>query len=233
VNTEALELFESASLAHGGHSTRGENLCAMEWAAYLAGEEHTDHPPCVSPVIAAFVRRWNDDLNDDARNQLLKPMIPKLLETASAPEVEEARAFMAADWMVRKYLPAWLDLTPSLAKHAATMRALPTITDSATWLAVEDPVRAAGAAAWAAARAAAWAAARDAAGDAAWDAAWDAAGAAARDAAWAAARAAAWDAARAAARAAARDAAWDALTPTVVALQTSAVGLLRRMIEAK
>jgi hypothetical protein len=88
-------------------------------------------------------------------------------------------------------------------------------------------------AAWVAARVAAgnaaWAAAGDAAGDAAWDAAWDAARAAARDAARAAARAAAW----VAARAAARDAARDALKPTVEAMQTSAVDLLRRMCAAK
>ena len=38
----------------------------------LAGEEFTDHPKCVDPVVAAFLRAFNDRL-DHVRRQDLRP----------------------------------------------------------------------------------------------------------------------------------------------------------------
>ncbi len=49
----------------------------MEAAAFIAGEPWSDHPACVCPVIAAFMRSWNDGLSDKDRNRLLLPLIPK------------------------------------------------------------------------------------------------------------------------------------------------------------
>jgi hypothetical protein len=235
-------------LASGGHSSPEAGMCVMEATAYIAGEKFSDSPECVSPVIAAFCRSWNDGLGDEARNRLLKPYITKIIGTNTGAADDEVRAWMATDWLVRVQTPAWLDLA-GLKDDAERLRNLPALTSSEIALAVQDTldqVRASASSRAAAAWAAAWAAARDAARDAAWaaarDAAWDAAWAAARDAArdaaWAAARAAARDAAWAAARdaawaaawAAARDAAWDALQPTVDSLQGSALELLDRMI---
>jgi hypothetical protein len=217
--------LDTLTLAKGGHQTRDQGVCLMEAAAWLAGQPHTDHPPCVSPVLGMFGRNLNDVLLDDTR-QLLKPYIRPMLGTAGDGN-DEARSYLALDWLIRTYLPAWLDLA-GLAE-AGAVRGLASVTDLEAARAAGPVVRAAavkaaaaGAAAWDAARDAAWAAARDAAWDAARDAARDAAGAAAwaaagdaawaaaGDAAWAAAGAAAWDAARDAAWAAARDAAWDA-----------------------
>jgi hypothetical protein len=219
----------------------------MEAAAYLAGEPHSDHPECVSSVIGAFLRTWNDGLPDDQR-QMLKSWIPKVLHTRTTPADEETRGWMALDWLVRVHAPVWLDLA-GLTDDAGRMRNLPALTSREICIAVQpvlDDVRSRAAAAWDAAwdaaTDAAWDAAmdaaRDAAGAAAWAAAWDAAWAAARDAAGAAVRAAATDAARAAVRAAAWDAAWDAawaaagrrLAPAVAQLQQSAFVLLDRMI---
>ena len=53
-------------LKSGAHASPSEGLCVMEAAAWLAGEAHTDHPACVSVVIAAFCRSWNDALPTDA-----------------------------------------------------------------------------------------------------------------------------------------------------------------------
>ena len=217
--------LETLKLAKGAHSAPNgtKDGCLLEWASYLAGEPWSDHPECVSPVIAAFGRRWNDDLSDEDR-QMLKPYLPKLLNTKGTKEQENKRAWMVTDWMVRTYLPAWLDLA-GLTEQATTVRGLPKLTSAAKWKAMEPAVqivRKDAAAARDAARDAAWDAARDAAWDAAraaaWDAARDAAGDAARDAAWDAA----WDAARAAARA--------ALKPTVTSLQASALQLLDDLI---
>ncbi len=204
--------------AHGDSKSPGE-WCVMEAAAYFAHEPWSDHPKCVSPVIGAFLRRWNDDLDDEGRQKLV-PYIAKVVGTNTGQADDERRGWMVTDWMVRTYLPAWLRLA-KLEDQAAAVEALPELVDPATWQGMETTigrVRKDAAAAW------------DAAGDAAWDAAWDAARDAARDAAWAAAGAAAWDAARAAARDAAGDAAGDALRPTAEGLQTSALDLLDRMV---
>jgi hypothetical protein len=218
--TLPLSAIEAFVIAEGAHADRSNGLCSMELVAWLAGAPHSDHPPCVSPVLGAFVRRLNDDWGADDR-QRLKPILPLLIGTAD-DGLDEERGWMIADWLVRIYTPAWLELA-GIGESATALRALPPLTrDNA--LAAHPTIEtarvrgaAAGDAAWAAARAAAWDAAWDAAGDAAWDAAWAAtraaAGDAARAAAWDAAGAAAWAAARDAARdaawAAARDAAWD------------------------
>jgi hypothetical protein len=219
--------FFGIDLRKGSHSSRERGVCAMEAAAWLAGEPHSDKPQCACSVIGAFVIAWNDALpTDEDRNRLLKPLIPRLIGTASTQAVRERRSYLALDWLIRVQTPAWLALRDDLKPHADTLRALSAITDPKTAKAANAAVTAARDAAWDAARAAARAAAWAAARAAAWDAAWAAAGDAARDAARAAAGAAAWDAARAAAGAAARD----ALAPTALALRVSAIELLDAMI---
>jgi hypothetical protein len=161
--------LDTITLEAGKHYSLDAGACVMELTSYVAGEPWSDHPACASPVIAAFMRSWNDTLNDEDRNRLLKPYVTRLVGTASTPEVEDARAWMALDWLVRVHTPAWLRLA-GLHDQAARLAELgefkggmdvrsvgPAIT------AVRKDARAAGAAA----------------GAAAWDAAWDAAGAAA------------------------------------------------------
>ena len=210
-------------LAAGGHEDRTNGLCIMEVAAWLAGQPHSDHPPCVSPVIGHFLRSWNDSMNDTDR-QMLKPYAAKVLNTAGSKVGEETRAWLLTDWLARECAPAWLRLA-GLTAQAESLEGLAPLTDSRVARAEQPKLESARKDA-----AAAWAAARAAARAAAWAAAWDAA----RDAAWDAARDAAWAAARDAARDAAWDAAWDAaraaLQPTVKQLQASALLLLDRMI---
>ena len=208
-------LAEVTTLHSGGHDPTSGQMCAMEAAAYIAGEPWSDHPECVCPVISAFARSWNDALPDDERNALLLPLIPKTVGTRGSPALAERRALMAADWLVRVNTPAWLRLA-GLTVHADALSALPEITGMSQVPSIRGPIEAARADA-----AAAW--------DAAWDAARAAAWAAARDAAWDAAWAAARDAARAAARDAGPEAAATKLAPVKAELQASAVLLLERM----
>lgn len=164
--------FFGIDLRKGSHQRREDGVCAMEAAAWLAGEPHSDRPQCACPAIAAFVVAWNDALpSDEDRNRILKPFIPRLVGTRSTQAVKERRGYLALDWLIRVHTPAWLELRDDLKPHAASLRALDAIQDMATAKAANKPVIAAGDAAWAAARAAAWAAARDAAWDAARDAA--------------------------------------------------------------
>ena len=196
--------------------TGNRDMCIMEAVAYMAGEPWSDSPACASPVISAFLRTWNDALPDDDRDRLLPAAVwvPRLVGSRGDDATEERRAYLALDWLVRVHAPAWLDLVPSLAPHAAGLRALPEIVDMTTARRAGDMVRAA----WAAAQAAAWAVA------------WAAAGAAAQAAAWAGAGAAARVVAQAAAWAGAVDAAWAGAEATVETLQQSALDLLDRML---
>ena len=142
--------------------TGERDMCIMEAVAFVAGEAWSDRPACASPVVAAFLRSWNDGISDDDRDRLLPAAVwvPRLVGSRGDDATEERRAYLALDWLVRVHSPAWLDLVPSLAPHAAGLRALPEIVDMTTAGRAGDTVRAAGDAA----RDAAWAAARAAAG---------------------------------------------------------------------
>lgn len=219
INAERLARIDALTLKGGSHVENDAAMCVMEAVSYVAGEPWSDAPQCACPVISAFLRSWNDSLpSDTERDRLLKDLIPEIVGTRSTKEVEERRSYLALDWLICVFTPKWLDLVPALHEHAKALRELDAIADMAG--AADAGVKVL----------AAWAAARDAAGDASWAAANSAANSAAGSAAWAASRDAACAAAWAAARAAARAAAGDALTPTTVWLQTSAVALVRQMI---
>jgi hypothetical protein len=213
--------LSTITLAKGSHETRDAGMCLLEAVAWWAEETHGDHPACVSPVLGGFGRNLNDLLPQDKRQQLV-PLIPLLPGTAD-DGLDEQRGFLALDWLIRTYTPAWLDLA-GLGAEAAALRDFRRIADLAAAQQVRPHVLAARDKAAAAGYAAGYAA-----GDAAWDAAraaaWAAAGAAARYAAGYAAGDAAWDAAGAAARYAA-----GALKPTIELLQDSAITLYRTMI---
>ena len=144
-------LPENFTLAHGGHKPPNGHFeaCLLEAVAYVAGEPWSDHPECVCPVLAEFGRSWNDALSDEDR-QILLPYIPRLIGTRSTPEVETKRAWMATDWLVREFTPAWLRLA-GLTEHAHTLEKLAALTDSASARDAQPSVDAARAAAWAAA----------------------------------------------------------------------------------
>ena len=194
--------LSTITLTSGKHNNRDDGLCIMEAVAWWAEETHTDHPACVSPILGTFGRNFNDVLPDSKRQEL-KPLIPLLAGTAG-DGMDTARSYLALDWLIRTYTPAWLDLA-GLSEEAETLRDFRRIVNNAAAKEAVPVVQRARNKANAA-----WNAARDAAWNAAWDAVWNAAGDAARDAVRNAARAAVWSAAGAAARDAARDAAWNA-----------------------
>ena len=159
--------LDTVVLASGSHDSPDEGHCLLEVVSMFAGESFGDHPVCVCPVLAAFGRSWNDGMRSDDERAQLRQYIPSLIGTRSTKQIENRRAMMAMDWMIRTYAAAWLDRNPGLRLHAAALRAHPEIVDTAGLISVL-PI--------------AVAAQTDA------DAAWASAGAAARDAAWASAR---------------------------------------------
>src|SRR5689334_20718392 len=241
------------TLAYGTHATPEDGRCAMEWVSYLAAEPHSDDPTCVSPVLRAYCTSLNDSL-ENAPRQLLRPFLARTIGTAG-DGVDEARSWMALDWLIRTYAPAWLGVA-GLHRPAERLAELAPVVDAAAlgeamvalkgarretraaWssaLGAARPVgwvpwtrgrAAARDAAWSSAGAAAWAAARVAVGEIDGDRARAIAREIAGDAAAIIARAARTNAGRAAAREAARS----ALAPTLDALRRSAFSLLDRML---
>ena len=208
----------STHLDHGSHDTREDGMCFIEAAAYLAGEKHSDRPPCVSRTIAVFGRRWNDDLSSEARNRLLLPLLDDVVGTGPLTYAQglDLRQTIT-DWFTCTWVSAWLDLTPETRGFAAQLRAGGMLSKERfrALIAARDVARNA---AWNVAESAAW----DVARNAAWDAA--------ENAAWGAAENAAMGASRSASRSAAALAVArhgpEVLAPVVEPLQLSAVEML-------
>jgi hypothetical protein len=155
---------ETVHIDKGEHKSPGDGHCLMEVVAMFTGGPFTDRPSCVSHVLRNFGMALNDQW-DDARRQDLRRFIPLLPGTAG-DGLDEARGYLALDWLVRTFAPTWLDLA-GLADHAAELRAAAPITGTGSAAAALPLITAARAAA----RDAAGHAARDAARAAAKDAA--------------------------------------------------------------
>ncbi len=175
------------TLAYGTHATPAEGRCAMEWVSYLAGEPHSDDPECISPVLRAFCMTLNDSL-EDAPRQRLRPYLARTIGT-SDDGLDAERSWMAMDWLIRTYAPAWLALAgrTGSVERLASLRPVIDAASLEAALGVLGGARVDARAAWVRARggtsATTWAP-------------WSAGRAAAREAAWRSAGAAAWAAAR-------------------------------------
>lgn len=203
-------------LSYGKHEPNDDGrYCFVEAWCYLRDFDWTDHPAQMSPVIAAFLRRWNDGLTDDRRDDTLIRYL--LRDFAPGDSVTELRrSYLAFDWLIRTHLPTWLRLVPSFVGHAERIEALPEIVDRESAAAAGVLVAAARADAGPCAGVSSWDITGEAAQIAAQDAAQDVAGGVAGDAA---------EAARAAARIAARNPSGR----TIAVLHDSSHHLIERM----
>ena len=89
--------FQIMKLARGKHSSPRHGACVMELASMVAGERFSDRPRSVSPVIAAFLRGYND-LVDDGRRQDLSCYASEAVGTAASDEIELARIKRLVEW---------------------------------------------------------------------------------------------------------------------------------------
>jgi hypothetical protein len=69
----------------------------MELASMLADEPFSDRPRTASPVVGAFLRTYNDGL-DDARRQDLYPFASLIVGSRSRRSVERHRASMCLEF---------------------------------------------------------------------------------------------------------------------------------------
>ena len=128
--------------------------CVMAQAATIDAlrkgktlDKPTDEMECACPVLRRMAIRANDAnwwKSNEERTELLRPLIPLLLDSRASKEVTDKRIFFVADKCVRDLTPMRLEF---IAKHsksekvkaanaegAAKLRALTPIVDRATAL---------------------------------------------------------------------------------------------------
>ncbi len=108
IDTDRLAKIEALRLAKGAHNSFARGASVMEAVAYVAGEPFSDHPQCASPVVGAFLRAWNDRLDDETR-QRLKPYVVRLVGTAGSDNDELRRRDMVWEWVLGTLVPTWLE----------------------------------------------------------------------------------------------------------------------------
>lgn len=137
-----LAAFQTISLSYGSHPQREEGMCAMEAAAFIAGEPHSDRPLCVDEAITVLMIRFNDKLKtDEERNHWIKPLIPRVLGTRTTDrKVFLKRTYACANFVIHRTAPLRLR---SLGREelAVLMEAIPEIVDHETAFAARDLTR--------------------------------------------------------------------------------------------
>jgi hypothetical protein len=93
----AVRSHQTIRLIRGRHSTPERGACVMEVASMLAAEPFSDEPRCVCPVIAEFLRTYNDNV-DDLRRQDLLAYASLVVDTRGDARAERQRANLCLDW---------------------------------------------------------------------------------------------------------------------------------------
>lgn len=128
----ALKLREMP-LSKGPHKSPEQGVCLMEVVSYVAGEAFSDHPKCACPCMSRFLRRWNDDLDDEGR-QMLKQFVPLLVNSNLGTKVANRRMDMLEDWFYTVYMASWLELAcqHDIAKQVRVSR------NKSDWVAIRN-----------------------------------------------------------------------------------------------
>jgi hypothetical protein len=96
-----LGAHQTIQLGTGRHLSPSDGVCVMELASMLAGEKFSDHPAAVCPVIAAFLRAYNDSI-DDRRRQDLYRYASAVVGSRATRAVEQARLEWLAAWLTEQ-----------------------------------------------------------------------------------------------------------------------------------
>jgi hypothetical protein len=97
---------QTIKLTKGKHKSPEHGACVMELASMLAGEQFTDHPAAACPVTGAFLRAYNDSI-DDAPRQDLYLYAAKVVGSRGSEATESARLERLIEWTVELRRPGW------------------------------------------------------------------------------------------------------------------------------
>jgi hypothetical protein len=112
---------QTVVLGKGRHDSPDQGACVIELASMLAGERFSDHPSSVCPVIAGFLRGYNDLLPEGEQDELYG-YAARVVGTAAPAPVRRERARRVLQWancrrarMLRVRLRPWdLVLLPAV-----------------------------------------------------------------------------------------------------------------------
>lgn len=82
--------YQTVRLARGRHAEPRDGVCTAELTSMLAGERFSDQPRTACPAVTAFVRGYNDGL-DDARRQDLYAVASMLVGSAADDDAVHER----------------------------------------------------------------------------------------------------------------------------------------------
>jgi hypothetical protein len=88
---------QTVQLRRGKHTSPARGACVIELASMLAGEPFSDHPRTVCPVLAGFLRSYNDLLPERDVDELY-PYATLVVGTAASGSVRRARARRLLQW---------------------------------------------------------------------------------------------------------------------------------------
>jgi hypothetical protein len=103
--------YQTIKLAKGKHSSPEDGACVLELASMLAGEPFSDHPASVCPVLASFLRAYNDSIGD-ARRQDLYDYASRLVGTRGPLDVQRRRSLRLIEWAEEMYRRGWRRFFP-------------------------------------------------------------------------------------------------------------------------
>jgi len=88
---------QTVTIRRGKHASPDRGACVVELASMLAGERFSDHPPTVCPVIAGFLRGYNDLMPEQDLPELY-PIAARVVGTAGPKWVRRERARRLIEW---------------------------------------------------------------------------------------------------------------------------------------
>ena len=89
--------YQTIKLSKGKHTSPEDGACVMELASMLAGEQFSDHPASVCPVIGSFLRAYNDSV-DDGRRQDLYAYASRVVGTRASADAQRVHAERLLEW---------------------------------------------------------------------------------------------------------------------------------------
>jgi hypothetical protein len=95
---------QTVRLEAGNHPHAAAGMCVLELASVLSDDEFSAYPASVCPVIAAFLRCYND-LVDDRRRQDLIGCAAAVVGSRATRDVETRRARLCRRWVVEVARP--------------------------------------------------------------------------------------------------------------------------------
>jgi hypothetical protein len=89
--------YQNVEPKRGRHSSPEQGACVVELASMLAEERFSDHPRCVCPVVAAYMRTVNDGAPEGELRRLV-PYAAQIVGTRVAPAGRRRRARECLSW---------------------------------------------------------------------------------------------------------------------------------------